>query len=237
MIFLQKAGKIRKEEQNRHPFSANVGSWWAAIFDQTRLALASVKNARNWEIPTAFGDRSTVSGIGAVVHPEGTKNNDWLSEGQSKRYWTYHVGLFNGREKLNATETVKRGLHKILPELLGLEEEELSASYPDLTAGVAGYLKTGTETEKQGKLAYFQQVCRKINKKIINDKQKILDAVAQAWGIPWIDNNSDFRYNQYHPRFLNAGWLSEEFETDETINYRSDLQKEIDEHYPNKMMF
>lgn len=229
LAFLQKAGKIRQEEQNRHPFNANVGSWWAAIFDQTRFALASVKNARNWEIPTAFGDRSTVSGIGAVVHP----GDDWLSEGQSKQYWAHHAGLFDGREKLNATETVKRGLHKILPELLGLEEDELSASYPDLTAGVAGYLKTGTEREKEEKITYFQQVCRKINQKIIKDKRKIPDAITQAWGIPWIDNNIDISYAQYHPRFLNAGWLVEEFDTDETINYRNELQTEIDKHYPN----
>lgn len=254
LTFLQEAGKIRQEQQNRHPFSANVGSWWAAIFDQTRLALASVKNARNWEIPTAFGERSTVSGIGTVVHP----GDDWLSEGQTKKYWERQAGLFDGREKLNATETVKRGLHNILPDLLGLEEKELSASYPDLTAGVAGYLKIGTETEKEEKLAYFQQVCRQINKKIINDKQKIPDAVTQAWGIPWIDNNTDGNLSQYHPRYLNAGWLIEELIPSSSLTkggaesgeiafgkeineenmahrnqYRNELQTEIDKYYPN----
>ncbi len=51
---LREAYKQRWERQKRG-FSANVGSWWGYIFDATRASLASVKNARNWEIPTAFG--------------------------------------------------------------------------------------------------------------------------------------------------------------------------------------
>ncbi|RMD72123.1 MAG: type III-B CRISPR-associated protein Cas10/Cmr2, partial [Cyanobacteria bacterium J149] len=228
LAFLQKAGKIRLETWKKYPSSANVGSWWASIFDQTRLALASVKNARSWEIPTAFGDRSTVSGIGSVVHP----GDDWLSEGQSKLYWQHHAGLFDGREKLNATETVKRGLHKILPDLLNLTEEQINASYPDLTAGVAGYLKTGTEAEKEAKLTYFHQVCSYLNQKIIADHREIPDTVTQAWGIPWIDNHDETNYHKYHPRFLNAGWLIEEFDTEEDVSYRQELQREINQFYP-----
>jgi CRISPR-associated protein Cmr2 len=229
--FLQKAGKIRQESWGKYPASANVGSWWAAIFDQTRFALASVKNARSWEVPTAFGEKSTVSGIGAVVHPEGNKNNDWLSEGQTRQYWQRQAGLFDGREKLNATETVKRGLHKILPNLLNLTEEQIKPSYPDLTAGVAGYLKTGTEAEKEDKLNYFHQVCSYLNQKIIADHRKIPDTVTQAWGIPWIDSHSNKKYSQYHPRFLNAGWLVEELDTETGISYRQELQQNINEYY------
>ncbi|MBF2055658.1 MAG: type III-B CRISPR-associated protein Cas10/Cmr2 [Cyanobacterium sp. T60_A2020_053] len=228
LTFLQKAGKVRLDTWGRYPSSANVGSWWAAIFDQTRLALASVKNARSWEIPTAFGERSTVSGVGAVVHPEGDNNNDWLSEGQTKQYWQRRAGLFDGREKLNATETVKRGLHKILPDLLGLTEDQINASYPDLTAGVAGYLKTGTAQNLQ----HFQQLCSKVSQKIITDQKKIHPSVTQAWGIPWIDNHNDKKYRQYHPRFLNAGWLVEELDTEEDVTYRQTLQQEISQSYP-----
>ncbi|MFM6311171.1 MAG: type III-B CRISPR-associated protein Cas10/Cmr2, partial [Dolichospermum sp.] len=59
--FLREAYHQRLEEQHRK-FSVNIGSWWAYIFDATRASLASVKNARNWELPTAFGPRSTISG-------------------------------------------------------------------------------------------------------------------------------------------------------------------------------
>jgi CRISPR-associated protein Cmr2 len=225
--FLREAYNRRLERQGRK-FSVNVGSWWAAIFDQTRLALAAVKNARNWEIPTAFGNRSTVSGIGAVVHP----GDDWLSEGQSKKYWSRHAGLFDGREQLNATETVKRGLHKVLPELLHLDGEELNASYPDLSAGIAGYLKTGTLKEQEEKLDYFHHVCGVVQAKILADHRQIPDAIIQAWGIPWIDENPDPRYRKYHPRFLNAGWMVEELEADESNDYRHQLQTEINRHYP-----
>jgi CRISPR-associated protein Cmr2 len=226
--FLREAYQKRLEKTGRK-FSVNIGSWWPAIFDQTRFALAAVKNARDWQIPTAFGNRSTVSGLGPVVHP----GNDWLSEGQTKQYWSRHAGLFDGKEQLNATETVKRGIHKILPQLLNINEEDLTASYPDLTAGIAGYLKTGTDLEQEEKLTYFQDVCRQIKAKILQDHRRIPDAIIQAWGIPWIDENSDFRYSQYHPRFLNAGWLVEELEEDNSNDYRTELQQEIDQYYPH----
>ncbi|WP_278752406.1 hypothetical protein [Fischerella thermalis] len=77
--FLREAYQQRLERQNRK-FSVNVGSWWAAIFDANRYALAAVKNARNWELPTAFGPRSTISGIGPVVHP----GDDWITERETK---------------------------------------------------------------------------------------------------------------------------------------------------------
>ncbi|MFN4842681.1 MAG: type III-B CRISPR-associated protein Cas10/Cmr2, partial [Dolichospermum sp.] len=51
---LQESYQVRKQIYKRG-FSANIGSWWGYIFDATRASLASVKNARNWELPTAFG--------------------------------------------------------------------------------------------------------------------------------------------------------------------------------------
>ncbi|MFO0139918.1 MAG: type III-B CRISPR-associated protein Cas10/Cmr2, partial [Aphanizomenon sp.] len=49
---LREAHKRRWKKYQRG-FSANIGSWWGYIFDATRASLASVKNARNWELPTA----------------------------------------------------------------------------------------------------------------------------------------------------------------------------------------
>ncbi len=104
--FLRAAYQHHWETQGQE-FSVNVGSWWPYIFDQTRFALTAVKNARTWQIPTAFGPRSTVSGIGPVVHP----GDDWITERETKKLWQQQAGLFDGREQLNATETVKRGLY------------------------------------------------------------------------------------------------------------------------------
>ncbi|MFM6844017.1 MAG: type III-B CRISPR-associated protein Cas10/Cmr2, partial [Dolichospermum sp.] len=114
--FLREAYHQRLEEQHRK-FSVNIGSWWGYIFDATRNSLAAVKNARNWELPTAFGPRSTISGIGPVVSSgnKDKKKKDWITEGDTKKVWGKHdAGYVDGTEQLIATEVVKRGLHKIL---------------------------------------------------------------------------------------------------------------------------
>ncbi|MEA5537018.1 type III-B CRISPR-associated protein Cas10/Cmr2 [Crocosphaera sp. XPORK-15E] len=220
--FLQKAGNIRREKQNRHPFNANVGSWWAAIFDQTRLALTAVKNGRDWQIPTAFSTRSTISGLGAVVHPI----NDWIEEGKTKALWKRQAGLFDGIEQLNATETVKRGLHLVLPKLLNLEEEKITITYPDLTCGVAGYLKTGNPED----LEHFEATSQAVIKEYLEEHNKIPDEITDKWGIPWSDDNQNIKY---HPRLLNSGWLVEDLEKESTPENRAKLQQLIRHYYPN----
>lgn len=251
--FLRQACEERLRRQNRK-FSVNVGSWWSSAFDLTRNALASTKNARSWQLPTAFAPRSTISGIGPVVHP----GEDWVSEGDTKKHWERHAGLFDGREQLNATETVKRVLEKLLPNLLGLNKEDIQASYPDLTAGVAGYLKAMEQEPSHWQ--NFQKVCTAITtqhpwtKEVINDMQ-------DKWGIPWMDDISVNKApKQYHPRLLNPGWLVEDadipnlkeweeklkYEDDEQVQevirqriseikqkHRQDIQKIIDRYYPS----
>ncbi len=108
----------------------NIGSWWGYIFDSARMNLTAVKNARNWQLPTVFSTRSTVSGIGAAVHNLST---DWAKEGDVQQFWQRQNSLFNGREQLNATEVVKRGLHHVLPELLGRKDLENACPNNNLT--------------------------------------------------------------------------------------------------------
>jgi CRISPR-associated protein Cmr2 len=257
LVFLTQTCQKQWDNQ-KHKFSVNVGSWWSSIFDQTRSALAAMKNARNWVIPTVFAPRSTVSGIGAVVHPSNSqKYHDWVTEGDTKKYWERDAGLFDGKEQLNATEVVKRGLEKVLPKLLELKEEDIAASYPDLTAGVAGYLKVMSEQEYIEDWQHFQKVCSEINRKY-PWTEKVIDGMRKKWGIPWMDN--DGKPQKYHPRLLNAGWLVEDaeseglkelgerlkYEDDEDvkekirqnihdikIKYRQDIQDIIDRYYPN----
>jgi CRISPR-associated protein Cmr2 len=252
--FLRQACK-KRFEKSRRKFSVNVGSWWSSVFDQTRNALASTKNARSWQIPTAFAPRSTISGIGPVVHP----GKDWVTEGETKKYWERHAGLFDGREQLNATETVKRVLEKVLPNLLGLDKGDIQASYPDLTAGVAGYLKV-MEQEDFEHWQNFHSLCKTITTQYPWTKIAI-DDMQSKWGIPWIDSKAPLKDSQqYHSRLLNAGWLVEDAdipeleeweyrlknEDDEQIQeelrqriseikqeYRRNIQKIIDRYYPN----
>ncbi|MFM6265905.1 MAG: type III-B CRISPR-associated protein Cas10/Cmr2, partial [Dolichospermum sp.] len=202
---LREAYKQRWERQKRG-FSANIGSWWGYIFDATRNSLAAVKNARNWELPTAFGPRSTISGIGPVVSPgnQDQDKKDWITEGDTKKLWGKHdAGFFDGTEQLNATEVVKRGLHKILPKLLGIKEENIT--YPDLTSGVAGYLKVN-QSNPEHKLN-FEKACQAIVHKY-PDLENTLAEIRGKWGIPWIDKKQNPK--KYHPRLLNAGWILED---------------------------
>ena len=225
--FLRQAYQQRLDRYNRK-FSVNIGSWWSSIFDQTRSGLAAVKNARNWVIPTVFAPRSTVSGIGAVVHPPTKNNYDWVTEGDTKKHWERHAGFFDGKEQLNATETVKRVLEKILPKLLklDLDEDDIAASYPDLTSGVAGYLKVTQEQGKQEHWEHFCQAC----KAIINQyswTEEVIDGMRKKWGIPWMDDNG--KPQKFHPRLLNAGWLVEDAETEELNELEENLKYEDDE--------
>lgn len=218
-------------EKRQRGFSINVGSWWAYIFDQTRLALSSVKIARKWTIPTAYSTRSTVSGIGSAVHPDQEKK--WMPEGEIRKLWQHHAGLFDGSEQLNATETVKRGLYKIIPDLLnpdGKLKKKVTVNYPDLTAGAAGYLKVSNRAH----LSHFNRACRAIQAKLeeLQLKDIVEDIKDEKWRIPWIDEQQNFTSCQHHSRFLNSSLLveiSEKLEQDSRV----EIQQVLDRYYPN----
>ncbi|MBD2278528.1 MAG: type III-B CRISPR-associated protein Cas10/Cmr2 [Dolichospermum sp. DEX189] len=225
---LQESYKIRQQIYKRG-FSANIGSWWGYIFDATRASLAAVKNARNWELPTAFGPRSTISGIGPVVSP-GNKDKDkkdWITEGETQHFWKHKAGFFDGREQLNATEVLKRGLHKVLPELLGVD---LEISYPDLTSGVAGYLKVNQSNPEHKR--NFEKACQAIIEKY-PDIENTLTEMRGKWGIPWMDKKQNPK--KYHPRLLNAGWILEDLPNSEALKaeYTQGINQILSQCYPN----
>ncbi len=225
--FLIKAGELRKQRQGRNPFNSNVGSWWNHIFDRTRIALAAVKSARDWELPTAFGVRSTISGVGSALHANPKETEDSI-----KQQWQNRAGLFDGREMLNASETLKRALHKSLSHLKVLQQDSdrIDAAYPDLTAGVAGYLRTSTTTDRN----HYIQVCQKITNQFEQTKN-VISRMKGKWGIPYADDH--IRFTKYHPRLLNAGWLVEDLELDDAAKkvLKQDIEKVIVQKdcYPN----
>jgi CRISPR-associated protein Cmr2 len=225
--FLIKAGELRQQKWGRYPFKANVGSWWNHVFDRTRMALTAVKNARTWELPTAFGVRSTISGVGSALHA-----NPKESEDSIKEQWQNRSGLFDGSEMLNASETLKRALHKTLPRLfpaiLEHESDRIDSAYPDLTAGVAGYLKT-----HESQISHFRQTCQKILNDFPDAKGVVADMKGK-WGIPYADDRLTLR--PYHPRLLNAGWLIEDMtgvNDDNCDEVRKQLEVTIAKFYPN----
>lgn len=107
-----------------------------------------VKYTRNWQIATAPGTRSTISGQFSAVHPRFNYTTKKISQdkiidlregagvpaGSMRLFW--HVmskaypGLFNGSEKLNALELTKRmawvygGVAEALGVTIDLSKEE-----------------------------------------------------------------------------------------------------------------
>lgn len=200
----------------------NVGSWWAPIFDQVRNNLNAVKNARNWSLPTAFGLRSTISGLGSVVREEA--ENDWGhcdkddDSNPVNKFWDKR-GLFDGREQLNATEVVKRGLKKVLPELISLSDSV--STYPDLTVGVAGWLKQNLKY-----LSHYQKVCDNV----VANFDWTRETAKEPWGIPWVDEDKDRKENWKHPRLLNAGWLIDDYLPTPTSEAQPLTKKQKQQH-------
>jgi CRISPR-associated protein Cmr2 len=221
--FLQQTASLRRKRYGKHPFNANVGSWWPYTFAQLRHSFAAVKSARPWQIPTAFGARSTISGIGSTVH---NHTDGWVKEGKLQKLWSHHAGVFDGRERLNATETLKRGLHLIVPKLLPaiyqISAQRIDAAFPDLTAGVAGYLKTYPEYQ-----TYYQRVCRSITSGIQANSHQ-LEGLPEGWGIPWLDQQA-LDCSAYHPRYLNPSWLVEDVSNEGIKQLERKIEKESDE--------
>jgi len=95
----------------------NVGTWWANVQNRLGRAIQAVKNTRNWCLPAAPGERSTLSGRFSAVHPhlnyhEKFREGAGIPSGSLQLFWELmalvYPGLFNGSEKLNAIELTKR---------------------------------------------------------------------------------------------------------------------------------
>jgi CRISPR-associated protein Cmr2 len=227
--FINQAAGLRRERYGKHPFNANVGSWWPHVFDQTRAGVTAAKNARTWQLPTAFDTRSTISGLGSIVHPYAVRHK--VTDQQAKDLWQQQVGFFDGREQLNATEVVKRVLHEVIPKLVPAltDIDKIQATYPDLTAGVAGYLKTYPDDRGN-----FYRACRAVTNKLA---EQGLEAkyLPKNCGIPWVETDPTLSQKKYHPRHLSPGWLVEEIDQvsdEQRPELKAALDRVVAEYYP-----
>lgn len=122
-------------EENLYP-KFNVGTWWGAIQARLGQSIQAVKNTRSWRIPTAPGERSTLSGQYSAVHPRLIYTNKFkegggVRESSMRLFWrlmgVVYKGLFNGSEKLNAIELTKRMAWNIggVAESLGIDTSNI----------------------------------------------------------------------------------------------------------------
>jgi CRISPR-associated protein Cmr2 len=113
----------------------DTGTWWGSLQARLGQSIQAVKNTRTWTIPTAPGERSTLSGQFSAVHPQlhyhgQFKNGGGLSARSMRLFWRLmaevYPGLFNGSEKLNAIELTKRMAWQYggLAESLGIKVEK-----------------------------------------------------------------------------------------------------------------
>lgn len=111
----------------------NAGTWWGNGQSRLGQLIQSVKNTRTWQIPTAPGERSTLSGQFSAVHPhfhyhEKLREGAGVAAGSMRLFWRVmaqvYPGLFNGSEKLNALELTKRmaWIYGGVAESLGIGE-------------------------------------------------------------------------------------------------------------------
>ncbi|PMB09389.1 type III-B CRISPR-associated protein Cas10/Cmr2 [Fischerella thermalis CCMEE 5273] len=231
---------------------------WARISD---LVFEELQMQRHW-MPNLAADSKTWQGwlesqwqFYWTALPIGKEDKSLKNAAIPKERETEFLEWQNTQNQAYITnETVKRVLEKFLDKLLKIEEKDaIAASYPDLTAGVAGYLKVH-EKDINHELR-FKDACKAI---IIKHPwaKGVIQEMKNKWGIPWIDKEN--LPQRFHPRLLNAGWLVEDAETPELEklqdklkaaneqnqeiirreiselrkNYRQEIQKIIDSFYP-----
>lgn len=137
----ESAADIIPNPAEEHTFETlNIGTWWGSFQQHLRLAIQAVKNTRNWKIPVAPGERSTISGQYSAVHPNlnyqvvhrngetiDFREGGGLPEGSMRLFWLLmskaYPGLFSGSERLNALELTKRmaWIYGDVAESLGIQ--------------------------------------------------------------------------------------------------------------------
>jgi CRISPR-associated protein Cmr2 len=129
------------QERDRYK-NLNIGTWWGSTQQRLGSILKAVKTQRNWEIPIAPGNRSSISGQYSAVHPRLNHakfgEGAGLPEGKMRFFWWIiaqaYPGLFDGTEQLNALELTKRMAwgYGGVTDILGISSEDEKLDYENL---------------------------------------------------------------------------------------------------------
>ncbi|MCP6761227.1 MAG: type III-B CRISPR-associated protein Cas10/Cmr2 [Fischerella sp. CENA71] len=158
----------------------NVGTWWGSIQQRLRHCLNDVKYTRNWQIATAPGERSTISGQFSALHPRlnyqvtktlGGQTRDLrqgggVAAGSLRLFWFImseaYPGLFNGSEKLNALELTKRmaWVYGGVAKSLGVPIELIEDPLPDEVATELEPEASNQNVEQTTKIIDYEQLIR-----------------------------------------------------------------------------
>lgn len=183
----------------------NIGTWWANGQNRLGQAIQAVKNTRNWRIPAAPGERSTLSGQFTALHPfylyrEPFQEGAGLSSGSLQLFWKLialvYPGLFNGSEKLNALEVTKRmaWVYGGVAESLGLTVAQQSQGsidyeslirFPNLSSiAVARFAQQCPQTVQK----YWQTLDNLIHQNFTNKERKLFrNKTRRPFQVPQTD--------------------------------------------------
>lgn len=224
----------------------NTGTWWGALQARLGQSTQAVKNTRTWAIPTAPGERSTLSGQFSAVHPQlhyhgQFKNGGGLSARSMRLFWRLmaevYPGLFNGSEKLNAIELTKRmawrygGVAESLGINLGQEDDtnyDNLIRFPNLSSIAAArftcedFKKGGQKTRK-----YWNCLNTLINQQLPNKADTFASRTrGRPYQIPKVDRqiNPENRNGQnFNGVMFSSKWLADDMNCNaqETATLRS----------------
>lgn len=232
-------------EQNLYE-QINAGTWWGALQARLGQSIQAVKNTRTWAIPTAPGERSTLSGQFSAVHPQlhyhgQFKNGGGLSARSMGLFWRLmaevYPGLFNGSEKLNAIELTKRmawrygGVAEYLGINLGQEDDtnyDNLIRFPNLSSIAAArfayedFKKGGQKTRK-----YWNCLNTLINQQLPNKADTFASRTrGRPYQISKVDRqiNPENRNGQnFNGVMFSSKWLADDMNCNaqETATLRS----------------
>lgn len=232
-------------EQNLYE-QINTGTWWGALQARLGQSIQAVKNTRTWAIPTAPGERSTLSGQFSAVHPQlhyhgQFKNGGGLSARSMRLFWRLmaevYPGLFNGSEKLNAIELTKRmawrygGVAESLGINLGQEDDtnyDNLIRFPNLSS-IAAARFTCEDFKKGGQKTrnYWNCLNTLINQQLPNKADTFASRTrGRPYQIPKVDRqiNPENRNGQnFNGVMFSSKWLADDMNCNaqETATLRS----------------
>lgn len=204
----------------------NVGTWWPLLQQRLGEGLSAIKNTRNWQIPVAPGERSSISGQYSVVHPNWLYRDRFCEGGglptsSLRLFWQVMAvafpGLFNGSERLNALELTKRMAwkHGGVAESLGImsfkeDDYEGLIRFPNLSAiAAARFMKNYPDLVQ----SYWQ----KLNQAIANQsdlqgyKSLMRSLTHRPNHIRQVDEALKSHGNQnYNGVMFSAKWLGDD---------------------------
>lgn len=195
----------------------NVGTWWPALQQRLGQGLSALKSTRNWQIPVAPGERSTISGQYSAVHPN-LLYRDRFCEGGGlpasslRLFWQVmsvaFPGLFNGSERLNAMELTKRMAwkHGGLATALGIDcaedDYDTLIRFPNLSAiAAARFMNDYPEQVK----AYWNILNKKIQASSI-DRQRFGSMTRRPNQIRQVDESLP----DYNGVMFSSKWLGDD---------------------------